>query len=103
MFRQQALLLQHVPEGRRRLRGHRLDIGLDALWLAGAKRQGHDAGMRLAELDADLGRYLAVLLTEREEFLAPGEFLLIGRIGRIELDVIEELAAGQEAGAGIPG
>ena len=70
---------------------------LTRLRLAGAEGEGDDARMRLAELDADFRWHLTMLGAEREEFLAPGEFLLVGWVGLIELDVVEEFAAGQEA------
>ena len=95
---QQSLFFQYIPEGRRNLNRHGIDIEFDALGSAGAQRQRDDAGMRFSELDAYFRWRLPMLLTEREEFLAPGELFLIGGRCRIELDVVEEFTAGQEAG-----
>ena len=64
---QQSLYFQYIPEGKRYLNRHGIDIELDPLWPAGAQRQRDDTGMRFAELDANFRWRLTVLLTEREK------------------------------------
>ena len=91
---EQALFFQHRPEAGRNLSGHGRDVCRHALGPARAEREGDDARMRFAELNADLSWDLSVLLAEREELLAPGEFLSLVRICPIELDIVKELAAG---------